>query len=244
MASIHRSCGSTFMIQHPPTFPNTTGTPPPQRALCRNYASNQNHRPRKDQGRVSTFLTVVACSTLSIVAAYQLLSIPYGKRQPERAGSAHGKKAYRVPAPSKFSAIANKTWELCQDYLSIVADEEKIDSLQRIDHLLSMSMDDRLNVYQREWTAIQSDEVAKTMTERNQKLLQQHFLHQQNLVRLLMCSDKLQPTDGTPSSNICSHVVGRTLSDKELEEARTIARAEFESWKKHIKQSISSTPTS
>ena len=134
----------------------------------------------------------------------------------------------------KFPKISDKTLELCQEYLSIVTDDEKYDSLRRIDRLVAMSKEDRQAVYERELNAIGTDEVAQSMTERNRNLLRHHLLHQQNLVRLLTCAPVRRKD--MSSNSICSDLVGRNLTDDEFEEAKAIAQEEFQNLKKNTKQ--------
>ncbi|KAL7579855.1 hypothetical protein ACA910_004867 [Epithemia clementina (nom. ined.)] len=187
--------------------------------------SHRSFSQNRHETGTSNYAVVVGSSALVIVAAYLAsfgTSLPSRKRQKPEADEED-----RRPPP-KFAALASKISELCQDYLSIVSDDEKCDSLQRIDHLLSMSTKDRLSAYEREWNAIHTDEAAKAMSERNQDLLRHHLLHQRNLVHLLTCSSVERKGS---FSNICSDVVGRRLSEDELEEARVVARAEFEKLK-------------
>ena len=192
------------------------------------FASSGSSRKSNNNKDPNWSTLVASASAVTILAAYIAYS---GILSPKQVGEEQ--REQHPPPPAKFLKIAKKTSELCQDFLSIVSDEEKPDSLQRIDHLLSMIETDRQKVYRHEWNAVANDEVAQSMTERNRTLLRKHLLHQQNLVQLLTCEQAPRS-----SKNMCEEVTGRTLNDNELNEARVVGQEEFQRFKKKILQSL------
>mmetsp|Transcript_4910 Transcript_4910/g.13752 ORF Transcript_4910/g.13752 Transcript_4910/m.13752 type:complete len:246 (+) Transcript_4910:144-881(+) len=148
--------------------------------------------------------------------------------------------------PTQFRPIAKATRQELQNYLSIVADGEKYDSLLRLQKIASLtSRDDRRRIFQTECTAVQdtTDDRIRELSPRNRNLLRRHLGHQQALTRILTCDvvavgdddggnlnnkNNYNNNRGNNKKNVCSQLMGRALTEQELMEAKSVAHRQVE----------------
>ena len=222
--------------------------PPTSRITRRRFLSNnmtKRHHPTASGSPQTRLLTVTVIATGGVLA-YSLAPPQFwnslvGKATSSQQSSSSTSFNSTTPAigPNcSFPPIAIHTRKLLQDYLSIVSENEQLDSLRRLQRLASTSSPaDRQRVFAKEWKAIHDHD--NTMSARNRKLLEQHLTHQQELVRLLTCmknndhtnnstNKKNNEDDSSLFGNVCADLVGRPLSPEELQEAQRISHAELE----------------
>ena len=220
--------------------------PPTSRITRRRFLSNnmtKRHHPTASGSPQTRLLTVTVIATGGVLA-YSLAPPQFwnsliGKATSSQQSSTSSSNT-TTPATGpncSFPPIAIHTRKLLQDYLSIVSENEQLDSLRRLQRLASTSSPaDRQRVFAKEWKAIHDHD--NTMSARNRKLLEQHLTHQQELVRLLTCmknndhtnnsTNKKNNEDDSLFGNVCADLVGRPLSPEELQEAQRISHAELE----------------